>query len=234
MIRAGVAMLFMAAGCESPAPQKAKQTKEKVADFDPLRDAPETNEKMIQLAVPFVCQAPTGNWKSPFDDACEEACLLMAQWYLTGAKDIDPEEAEREIRAIVDRVAKKGHGVDIGAGTVGEIAEEHYGLKSRVYKGAANSVNMKRLLAADHPVIIPVAQFKNPFFKSELPYHMVVVTGFDETRSDGPVFLANDPGTRHGKAYPYPEGYLLNRIHDWNGSRETVAKAPTAMLVLGK
>jgi len=30
----------------------------------------------VYLAVPFLCQAPYGNWQQPWQDACEEAAIM--------------------------------------------------------------------------------------------------------------------------------------------------------------
>ena len=219
-------------GCAHESDQKIEN--QDMPTFDPLRDALETKEKIVQLPVPFVCQAPTGNWKPPFDEACEETCLLMLQMYLQGAQEIDTKQAEEDIRMIADLVAKKGHGIDIGVKTVAELAKERYALQTKVYEGnLVTAENIKRLVAARHPIIVPVAQFKNEFYKSELPYHMVIIRGFQPGNEDD-MFTTNDPGTRRGGGYAYRAKYLMEHIHEWDGNRATVPKAPKAMLVMRK
>jgi len=217
-------------GCAHQPDQKTEN--QDVPAFDPLRDAPETKEKTVQLPVPFVCQAPTGNWNPPFDEACEETCLFMLRTYLQGAQTIDTKQAEEEIRTIAGLVAKKGHGIDIGVKTVAELAKELYALRTKVYEGdLVTAENIKRLVAARHPVIVPVAKFKNEFYKSELPYHMVIIRGFQPS-NEGDMFITNDPGTKRGDGYAYGAKYLMEHIHEWDGNRATVAKAPKAMLVM--
>ena len=43
----------------------------------------------IQQVVPFLVQAPFGNWKEPdFQNACEEASMIMAMGWAEGEKTI--------------------------------------------------------------------------------------------------------------------------------------------------
>src|SRR6266567_9414371 len=45
----------------------------------------------VQLKVPFIVQAPFGNWSDPvFQNACEESSIVMAMGWLKGIKTITP------------------------------------------------------------------------------------------------------------------------------------------------
>jgi hypothetical protein len=66
--------------------QNSKQEKmskkeiEKETPFDPLKNVHQKPlPKQVLLSVPFTPQAPHANWNPPFDEACEEAALLMVE-----------------------------------------------------------------------------------------------------------------------------------------------------------
>ena len=46
---------------------------------------------------------------------------------------------------------------------------------------------------------------------------MLVLIGYDENN-----FITNDPGTRRGEKYKYPQERVVNAIHDWTGTKETI------------
>jgi len=75
-------------------------------------------------------------------------------------------------------------------------------------------INIKKEIAAGHPVIVPAAGkvLPNPNFTNGGPnYHMLLIIGYDQTD-----FITNDPGTRNGKNFRYTYDGLINAIHDWN------------------
>lgn len=114
-----------------------------------------------------------------------------------------------------------------------EVAEKYYSRKAIVYSGDMVTVdNIKHLLAAGHPVIIPVAGqlLQNPYFSGDgPPYHMLVIIGYR-----GSEFITNEPGTRRGKQYAYPQERILSVIHDWTGSPETIREGEKAMIIMGR
>jgi hypothetical protein len=68
----------------------------------------------------------------------------------------------------------------------------------------------------------------NPYFSGDgPPYHMLVLTGYKRGK-----FITNDPGTRRGEGYMYKEDVIMNAIHDWAGSKETIRDGEKAMMVV--
>ena len=63
---------------------------------------PETKQKIVNQAVPFTSQAPTGQWSDERQqDGCEEASALMAMYWVQG-KSLSSQEALTKILAISD------------------------------------------------------------------------------------------------------------------------------------
>ncbi len=193
------------------------------------------------LDVPFTSQAPEGKWDSVHEELCEEASLLMAQWYVLGKvgraeagykNRIPPTEAEA---AMQDMVAWQKDRFGLFESTTAEqtkqMAEDKLHLTVRLLPNATAEV-IKRELVSGHIVVVPAAGqvLHNPYFTPPgPPYHMLVVRGYNK---EG--FITNEPGTRHGEGYVYAESILLNAIHDWTGNHDTVTQGKNVVLSIGK
>lgn len=199
--------------------------------FDPLDAAQYLRlPEEIRLEVPFTSQAPHKNWVLPYSEACEEASLIMAEYYLRG-EALDAETADYEIHKLIEFNEEMGWGVDIGTAEVARIAKQKYGRQAKRYTGADVTVyNIEHLLAAGYPLIVPAAgkELGNPNYIGEgPPYHMVVLVGYD-----GEYFYAHDPGTQFGASYPYEKNIFMNAIHDWTGDRSIITQGQKAVLVI--
>ncbi len=198
------------------------------------RDEVPTLPTRVHLSVPFAPQAPFADWDPPFDEACEEAALLIVEYALRG-EALTPEVMDREIRRMVAWEASHGYPLDVTAAQTAQIARDYFGRQVSVYEDQdATAENIRRLLVEGHPVIVPAAgqMLGNPYFSGEgPPYHMLVIIGY-RPGPLGPQFLTHDPGTKRGRDYVYEEATLLRAIHDWIGSKETIRSGPRTMLVI--
>ncbi|PIQ78420.1 hypothetical protein COV82_00990 [Candidatus Peregrinibacteria bacterium CG11_big_fil_rev_8_21_14_0_20_46_8] len=184
-------------------------------------EAPETPTKAaelpasVNLAVPFTIQAPHQNWALPYQEACEEASLIMAHRFYTG-QPLNPDIADEEILKLVAWQEQEfGEYKDTDAPQNVEILQRYFGYKrvELIYDFTAEDI--RENLAAGRPVILPAAgrQLGNPYFTPPGPfYHMLVIKGYTE---DGR-FITNDPGTRRGADYVYSAQTIINAAHDWN------------------
>lgn len=204
--------------------------------FDPLAFAPIDIPKKVLLNVPFTPQAPFAEWTELLNEACEEASLVMVEYALRN-EELSKQKALDEIHAMVAWQEEQGYTVDVTANEVAEIAKKYLGRNAIVYTGIdVNIINIKRLLAAGYPVIIPAAGqlLENPYFTGDgPPYHMLVIRGYTSNIVTGDKFITNDPGTRRGEEYKYPTDTIESVIHDWTGSKSTITSGQKAMVVLG-
>ncbi len=169
----------------------------------------------INLAIPFTSQAPHANWELPYQEACEEASMLMAGRFLQDRAIIDANDADA---AILELVNYNNHTldypIDMTAAETARAIEKFYELDTElIYNFSWDDV--KRALAQGYPVILPAAgrQLGNPNFTPPgPPYHMLVIKGYTATK-----IITNDPGTRKGTNYQYSYDTLYNAAHDWNG-----------------
>lgn len=178
--------------------------------------SPSTPPAQINLAVPFTSQAPYANWSLPYQEACEEASLLMVARYKKGESIPSPDDANQEILKLVEfQNGFLGDYKDTTAEQTAEIAREYYGFKNTIVKYDLTIDDIKKEVAAGNPVIVPAAgrQLPNPYFRSPGPlYHMLVIRGYTATK-----FITNDPGTKRGEEFVYTYNGLLDAVHDWNG-----------------
>ncbi len=170
----------------------------------------------INLAVPFRAQAPFGDWSEPYENACEEASIIMVDYYLRGAT-LSAQQMKDAIDAQVAWQIKNwgGHN-DLPIAKVKDLAAAQYPYRVQIIDPLTIDA-IKQELRKGLPVIVPTAgrALGNPYFTAPGPiYHMLVIKGY---RADG-TFITNDPGTKHGADYVYSSATLMSAIHDWTGS----------------
>lgn len=195
----------------------------------PAPSTPPAQTAQENLSVPFLVQAPFGNWDELHGEACEEASLIMVKHFLKQTKWPSLEAADQEIKDLIAWQTDHGYKVDVSVSELSTIAGDYYGLKTGRVINNPTVANIKNEIAAGRAVIVPAAgrELGNPNFTAPgPPYHMLVVRGYTSTH-----FITNDPGTRRGENYQYPYERFMDAIHDWNGSVNTISSGPKRVLV---
>lgn len=172
--------------------------------------------QIMALPVPFMVQAPHANWDMPYQEACEEASILMVQQYVAGRKDllIPANEADELILALIAWEEQNSYPIDLNSNQIVKLLKERFNIEASVVE--FNVALIKQEIQAKRPVIIPAAGrlLGNPYFRQPGPlYHMLVVKGYNSSTGE---FIVNDPGTRHGESYFYKESVIAGAVHDWN------------------
>ncbi len=184
---------------------------------------------IVILPVPFTVQAPQANWAMPYQEACEEASMVMAAEYFKGQKKgkLDIIYANREILKLIQWEKKnRGFYEDTTASEVVSILQDYYSLQARVEKYDAEKI--KQFLSKKQLVLLPAAGRKlgNPYFQRPGPlYHMLVIKGYQDNE-----FITNDPGTKRGENWRYKESVLASAVHDWNNGE--VDKGEPVMIIV--
>lgn len=166
------------------------------------------------LSVPFTSQAPEKNWDQPWQDACEEAAILMLDAFERGY-NLSPIFSRDEIWKMVNWEEEKNWGGSIEAEKVKIILSDYFKHEKVKISFDPSVDDVKNILAKGKPVLA-LADGKvlpNPNFRNGGPvYHALVITGYNESG-----FFTNDPGTRLGEDFFYKTEDLMNALHDWNG-----------------
>ncbi len=187
--------------------------------------------KRVLLDVPFTSQAPYANWKEPYQDACEEAAVVMAAAW-SRQRPLTKKIANTMIRNLVAyQIKTSGDYKDTNAEQTAKLARDFYKLNTRVQYDVTHK-EIRAELARGNIVIAPMAGrlLKNPYYTPPGPiYHMLTFIGYDDTTKE---LIANDAGTRRGKQYRYAYTTIDNALHDWTGSKKTITKGRAAMIVV--
>lgn len=169
----------------------------------------------MNLSVPFTSQAPEKNWDEPWQNACEEAAVLMVDAYAKGY-NVSPLFAKDEILKMVAWEEENNFGTSIDYEKVKQLFLFYSGknFSIKVIEDP-NIEQIKNFISEKKPVLV-LADGKvlpNPHFQSGGPvYHALVIRGFTKDS-----FITNDPGTQFGENFVYKYDDLMNAIRDWNG-----------------
>ncbi len=186
----------------------------------------------VRLDMPFASQAPTGSWDPPYDEACEEASLIIVHHFLEQTP-LNPTIMNNDILSMVEHEESKGLPVDIDMHQLADVARNLYGYDAEVLEGSDVSIErIEQEIAKGNPVIVPLAgqDIGNPYYSGDgPPYHVLVIVGYDNSH-----FTTHDVGTKRGENYVYPKATIMNAIHDWNGSVATIRSGPRRLLIVTK
>lgn len=189
-----------------------------------------TIPRTFSIAVPFTSQAPLGIWDAVHEDTCEEASVLMLEYYVA-KKTLTLQLAEKELQRMVAFENKNYGGYkDTTAAETAKLAADFYGLKNLKVVYDFKKDDLKKYLSLGKPIIVPAAgrDLKNPHYTPPGPlYHNLVLTGYN-----GDKIITNDPGTKHGENYDYDIDTLYNAIHDFPGDAKDIEQGRKAMIVL--
>ncbi len=218
---------------------KREQNKANEQSTETLDIKPEVN-----LTVPFTVQAPFAKWDDLHNEACEEAALIMAKYWLSG-RDLTLEASEQEILAAVQwqEQAFGGH-YDLNVSDVVRLGNQYFGLGKIYFTSIENINDIKYQLSQGNLVLTPMAGrlLNNPYFRRPGPaYHMVVVKGYNSEE-----IITNDPGTKRGANFAYSNDIFFQAIYDWpyspgemtdldqDAKAEEILKGQRAMIVVEK
>lgn len=195
----------------------------------------ETEPSKVELPVPFIVQAITGQWAFPWEDFCEEATVVMATSYVRGI-EMRPLVAALQMLRVAEFEQKIfNYDKDTGVADTERILREFYGVMSTKIVENPTADSIKDEVRAGSIVIVPVAGklLYNPYFANGGPrYHMLLVKGFDETTGE---FIVNEPGTRYGNGFRYREAVIMNAMHDFVPiSQGAITSGAKRVLVISK
>ena len=200
-----------------PAPQITSSDKEQ----DKILDE-------INLAVPFAPQAPHANWDQPYQDACEEAAVIMVAYYISGGS-LNTDKMDSEILKMVAWEEKVfGFFKDTNIAETTKLVNKYYPKLSAQAHYDISVTDIKRELSLGKAVVVLAngRQLNNPYYTAPGPEkHALVIKGFT-----GDKFVTNDPGTKRGADYVYPTQRVYRAIVDYDGGSAGTGKK--AMIIM--
>ncbi len=197
----------------------------------------------INIKVPFTTQAPSANWAdSRQQDGCEEAVAIMAMAWVKNeglkAEDlISKSEFEKRIIELSD-FEKENYGEyrDVNINDIAAwIFNDYFSYDNVSVKPFKDEKDIIKELEQGNIVLLPMdgRKLKNPNFKAPGPVtHMILIKGYDYGVKE---FITNDPGTRKGENYRYPEKIIMSAIKVYlTGYHESFSDTSKMMLVVEK
>ncbi len=177
----------------------------------------EPKVKRDPFKTPFIVQAPNSEWDNPlFENACEEASLLMVASLFRGNTTISPADTREELLALAGYQKKQfGHSVDTSVADTQMLLTEYFDIRDSKVIEAKNAEELISLLSEDTILIVPADGQKlgNPFFTPPGPInHMLVILRYDAKTQE---FITHDPGTKRGALYRYQADILWSAIRDY-------------------
>ncbi len=197
----------------------------KTLDYIEIKEYKEDNststeeviEKSINLDIPFTSQAPTANWDEPFQNACEEASILMVDYYYNNKELPSNEEIENIFLDMVKwQEDNWGEHSNLPILEVSNLVKELFGYNTEIVNDL-NEEKIESYLDNGYPITIPAngKLLDNPNFNNGGPeYHMLVIKGYVDDK-----YITNDPGTRNGADFIYTKENLLESIADWDNEK---------------
>jgi uncharacterized protein YvpB len=211
---------------EIPEPEAKEQEKEEIdteneeiiSDLEDIENddsrevVAENLPEEINLAIPFFAQAPEGDRSLPWKEACEEASLALAAYYLNGKKLTLAQFKEDVMGMVTLENELFGDYIDTSVEQTAEVFEKFYGIGTTKIIDNPTIEQIKAELVQGHPIVAPFAGKKlgNSNFTNGWPrYHMLVIRGYDDT-----YFYTNDVGTKQGENFPYTYATIMDALHD--------------------
>jgi len=171
--------------------------------------------KELNIDLPFYSQAPLGNWDFPWQEACEEASVILVA-NLYNHLNLNVEDFNTELLRLVNWETEYfGTYLDTNVDQVAEILDLQYGLKSIIHENPTYE-DIEIILNQGNLIIAPFAGklLGNPNFRNGGPlYHMLVIKGYNAEKNQ---IVTHDVGTRNGADYVYSWEVISNALHNWN------------------
>lgn len=192
-----------------------------------------TAHAFVNLPVPYTSQAPFGDWREPWKNACEETSITMIDYFYGGkhpGRTIEKHKARASIaRAVQIKNNAYGKSLDENAKKIASLINNFFPYEAFVVENPTIS-QLKHEIDVGHPVIMVTygKRLKNPYFVNGGSwYHVFVISGYDDKTKD---FIVQEPGLlTKGLDYRYSYETIANAMHDYLPFRQTYRGRPRAV-----
>lgn len=169
----------------------------------------------LNIKMTFFPQAPYADWALPYQEACEEASILLAA-NLLNKMNLDKKTFNIELLKLIEwEKVRFGDYLHTNTSQTEIMINEYFKLKTILHEDPTFE-KIASIIAKGNIIIAPFAGklLKNPYFTNGGPkYHMLVIKGYNLTTKE---MITNDVGTRRGLDFVYSWECIQNAIHDWN------------------
>lgn len=181
--------------------------------------ANENEKEVVKLVVPFTSEIPLGSWVKPWNNACEEASMIMVESFYFGNESMSKSIAAKYMKplfSIQDKIF--GNNADTDAARTAKLLNEYLSVNATV-KDNPTLEEIKDQLRLGKPVISfhYAKDIKNPNYHWRAGgsyYHVIVLIGFDDNTKE---FITHDSGDDiKGANHRYSYDLIMKTLHDFN------------------
>lgn len=175
----------------------------------------------VNLAVPFTSEVPSGVWTAPWNNACEEAAIVMINEFYAGNQRalMNKNTAKAQMNLLFAKENEWfGDNKDTSATSTAKIVNDYSSFTAKIVDNPTLD-DIKAELAAGRPVITLHYGFglNNPlipFRRGGSSYHTMTLVGYDDAKKS---FIVNDPGNhKSGLDFYYKYATIMDTLHDFN------------------
>lgn len=187
--------------------------------FSPTLIAHAQEKEVVKLKVPYTSEIPLGSWVKPWNNACEEASMVMVESYYFGNESMSKDVAVKYMMPIF-KIEDKIFGSNADTDTIrtAKLFNEYMSVNATI-KNNPTLEEIKDQLRQGKPVVSFhfAKDIKNPHYHWRVGgsyFHVVVLVGFDENTSEFLVHDSGDPVT--GAYHRYSYNLIMDTLHDFN------------------
>jgi len=226
--------IFKLTGDTDVASEVPKNVSVKTTTTDPVEESTQKDEPKtyFSINVPYVSEAPEGDWSGDWVNACEEATITMVEYFYKGQKSVSVAEAKDSLQKLFDEQdSRYGNNKNADASQIHEIISVFEKFKSKIVRNPTIN-EIKNEIINGRPVISLHKGFtlnnpNIPFSPTKSSYHTVVVVGFDDAKQE---FITHDPGDDiDGANHRYGYSVFMTSLHDYVAETDTTDGAPTTI-----
>jgi len=171
------------------------------------------------LDVPYINEAPDGNFTGNWKNACEEASMTMVEKYYLGEKSVSIDKTKKSMQKLFDYQNKiYGSNVNSDAQRTKDIIDNNLNYTATIIENPSIE-QIKKQIQEKKPVITFHYGFdlhnpNIPFAVNGSYYHTMVVIGYDDKTKE---FVTNDDGDqKNGANHRYGYDLFMNSLHDYD------------------
>lgn len=190
-----------------------------------------------ELAVPYVNEAPDGNWTGPWKNGCEEAAIVMVEAFYQHKVSVSITEAKSMMQQLFDEQDREwGSNANSDAVRTVQLITALELFQAKVVEHPSVE-QMKQEVAGGRPVItlhrgFELGNSNIPFLATGSSYHTLVIIGYDDATGE---FIVHDDGdAAAGANRRYAYGVVMDSLHDYSYQTKLADGPPRAIFTAAK
>ncbi|MCG8569955.1 MAG: C39 family peptidase [Spirochaetes bacterium] len=203
-----------------------KDNKQPAMERAEIINSSETEDQLPQylnIKLPFYPQAPYADWSLPYQEACEEASVLLAANLFNHLR-LNRSSFNNELLKIVAWENKEfGDYKHTSVEQTAWMVNQYFQLKTKIHENPTIE-DIAHIISKGNLIVAPCAGklLENPYFINGGPrYHMIVIKGYDLEKN---LIITHDVGTKRGADFTYSWTSLSEAIHDWHDQDMSLGK----------